>query len=296
MDEDNFDEQAPDYNWGNINTGSSNSNFSNIGSFADTPSSDTMGSSWDSGGFGVSAPSTESPDWMSQSNMFQPQNNFGQGLQQTTGLNNLGEYSQAGNLSSPTAPTQSSGIQSFLADLFNHKQGGGSGAQNMGTLLAALASGRQNTQKAGAINNMIQQQQARVDPFASQRPQYQQALASTIQNPYAQPIVKAQVDQLAQQQAIRDAAAGRRSNNATSSPALLAAQAQIAQQYMNSLMKPAGADINPTSAGLEQLMQGINARTNGYVSPVTSALGYNQQTNTNQAQIDALKQFLSGGQ
>lgn len=173
-----------------------------------------------------------------------------------------------------------------------------SGQQGKGALsgLGALIEGMQNKKKASSIQNIVNQQQARTDPFGAQRPFYQQQLQSTVQNPYTQPMVRDQVAQIQRAQAIKDAAAGRRSNSATSSPAMLAAQAAVAQQYMNSLMTPAGANIAPNGGGLEALLQGNAANVHGYASPIMSALGYNQQTNSNQAQIDALRKLLTGGQ
>lgn len=181
------------------------------------------------------------------------------------------------------------GISNVLSQLFSGQQGKGvlSG-------LGALIEGMQNKKKASSVQNIVNQQQQRTDPFGSQRPFYQQQLQSTVQNPYSQPMVKDQVAQIARAQAIKDAAAGRRSNSATSSPAMLAAQAQIAQQYMNSLMQPAGANISPNASGLQELLQGNQAGINGYASPIMSALGYNQQINSNQAQLDAIKQLLAG--
>lgn len=183
-----------------------------------------------------------------------------------------------------------SGVSNVLSQLFNGQ--GGKGAL---TGLGALIEGMQNKKKASSIQNIVNQQQQRTDPFGAQRPFYQQQLQSTVQNPYSQPMVRDQVAQIQRAQAMKDAAAGRRSNSATSSPAMLAAQAQVAQNYMNSLMQPAGAGISPNASGLEALLQGNNANINGYASPILSALGYNQQTNSNQAQLDALKKLLSGG-
>lgn len=157
----------------------------------------------------------------------------------------------------------------------------------------------QNKKKASSVQNIVNQQQQRLDPFGSQRGQYQQELSRTMQDPYSAPIVRNQVQQMQQAQAIKDAQAGRRSNQATSNPALMAAQAQVAQKYMDSLYQPAGAGINPSSAGLTELMQGNNASVNGYASPLMSALGYNSGSNQNSAQmqaiVDALAKFKAGG-
>ena len=187
------------------------------------------------------------------------------------------------------------GASNVLSQIFNGL--GGQTGKIALSGLGALIEGYQNKKKASSTQNIVQQQQARLDPFASQRPVYQQALQSTIQDPYSQPMVKDQVAQIARAQAIKDAAAGRRSNSATSDPAMLAAQAQIAQQYMNSLMAPSGANINPSGGGgLEALLQANNASINGYASPMMSALGRQNQTGNNNETIDALRKLLMGGQ
>lgn len=186
------------------------------------------------------------------------------------------------------------GVGGVLSQLFNNK-GVMSG-------LGALLEGSQNKKSASNIQNLVAQQQQQQNPFGGQRNFYQQQLQNTVQNPYSQPIVQQQVQALQQAQAIKDAAAGRRSNSATSSPALAAAQAQIAQQYMNSLMQPAGAGISPSGmGGLQQLLTANQQNTNGYISPLMSALGYNSQANRTQQSnspqlIEALQKFLSGGE
>lgn len=178
--------------------------------------------------------------------------------------------------------------QSVLNSLF-----GGKGVEGATRGLAALLEGSQNKKQAAALQKLVAQQQTRLDPFGSQRPQYQQELSNAVQNPYQAAIVKNQVDQIAQAQARKDAAAGRRSNMATSSPAMLAAQAQVAQNYINSLMTPAGANIAPQSAGLQQLAEASKYGTQGYISPLLSALGMGQQQNSNTAALDLLKAALT---
>lgn len=183
------------------------------------------------------------------------------------------------------------GIQNTLAGLFNNK--------GLMTGLGALMEGYQNKKKAGSTQDLVRQQQARLDPFGSQRPQYQQELSRTMRDPYSAPIVRDQVAQIQKAQAIKDAAAGRRSNQATSNPAMLAAQAQIAQDYMKSLYTPAGANIAPQDGGgLQALMQGNNANVQGYISPIMSALGMNAQTNSNnqsqQELLSKLQELLAG--
>lgn len=180
----------------------------------------------------------------------------------------------------------SGGIQQVLSDLFNNKKAM--------TGIGALFEGFQNMQKANAMQGLASKMQGAMDPFGKQRAGYQTQLAAAIQNPYSSPIVQAQVEQLQRAQAAKDAAAGRRSNSATSSPALLAAQAQIAQNYINSLMAPAGANINPSglSSLLQTQQQGINSGINGFVSPLLSAAGYATGNNNTAQDIAAIKEKL----
>lgn len=175
------------------------------------------------------------------------------------------------NFSNPLMDIQNSlptmgGVQNTLSGLFNNK--------GFVTGLGALAEGYQNKKKAAALQQMVNQNRQPLDPFGSQRPFYQQQLQQAVQDPYSAPIVRDQVDALAQAQRIADAKAGRRSNNATSSPALLAAQAQVAQKYIDSLYKPAGANIGPQglSSLLSAQQQGINAGINNYLSPMSQAV------------------------
>lgn len=178
-------------------------------------------------------------------------------------------------------PNNQGGISQALSDLFNNKK--------TMTGIGVLFEGFQNMQKANAMQGLASRMQGAMDPFGKQRPGYQAQLAASIQNPYSSPIVRAQVEQLQRAQAAKDAAAGRRSNSATSSPAMLAAQAQIAQNYINSLMQPAGAGIDP-SKGLASLLSvqqsGINAGINNFISP---ALAEYQK----QQSFDQLKELLT---
>ena len=96
-------------------------------------------------------------------------------------------------------------------------------------------------------------------------------------------------DAIARSQAIKDAAAGRRSNNATSSPAMLAAQAEAAQKYINSMMTPAGANINPNTGAMASAMtSAAGYDANGYTSPLLYAMGQGQRNIGNTSRIDEL--------
>lgn len=198
------------------------------------------------------------------------------------------------NFSNPLMDIQNSlptmgGVQNTLSGLFNNK--------GFVTGLGALAEGYQNKKKAAALQQMVNQNRQPLDPFGSQRPFYQQQLQQAVQDPYSAPIVSAQVEQLKRAQDIKNAAAGRRSNSATTDPALMAAMAGVAQNYMNSLQTPAGANISPQ--GLSSLMsaqqQGINNDVNGYLSPALSALGRNAGVDQNTKTIEALRELLTGG-
>lgn len=178
------------------------------------------------------------------------------------------------------------GVQNTLANLFNNKA--------FVSGIGALMEGSQNKKKATMTQQMVRQMQPAMDPFGAQRAQYQQELARTMQDPYSAPIVRDQVEQLKRAQAIKDAAAGRRSNSATTDPALMAAMAGVAQKYMDSLYTPAGANINPSglSSLISAMQQGNNADVNGYISPLLSAVGYNAGNNTTNADIQAIKEKL----
>jgi hypothetical protein len=160
--------------------------------------------------------------------------------------------------------TQQSGAQDYLARLFSNPSFLTKG-------IAALFEGNQN-KKMGSSMNKIAQNPA-LDPFGSQRPFYQQELQRAVTNPYDSPIVRAQVDNLQRMQSIKDAAAGRRSNSLSTAPGVLAAQADIAQKYMNSLQTPAGANIAPQGKAIADLLsQGAQYNTNGAISPLIRAI------------------------
>lgn len=254
---------------------------------------------WDQGGAFSNVPDFNFGSFgqpQQQSDMFQTQNNFGQGLQPTTGLTSVGEFGNQGNLSSGTENNgwNLGSVGNTLSQLFNGQDGKG-----LASILGALVEGRQNKQNSARNQQTINQFRQQSNPFdqastgasqmgaSSMRDAMQQKLASAMTDPYGQPIVKAQTDALAQAQAINDAAAGRRSNNATSSPALIAEQAKIAQNYINSLYNPAGAGMSSGMGGLDQLLAANKSDTNGYLSPLMAVLGYNTGTATNSAQMNA---------
>lgn len=165
------------------------------------------------------------------------------------------------------------------------------------------------TQIPQTVQNTLQNQRQFASPYDtastaatnqganSMRDLMQQKLATAMQDPYSSPIVKNQVDQINEAQRRIDAKAGRRSNLAGSAPATLAASAQVAQKYIDSLQNPAGANINPYSGGLDAAlaaqMQGLKYGAQGN-SPYFSAAGktYNDQVYGSNPQMDKIMEFL----
>jgi hypothetical protein len=185
-----------------------------------------------------------------------------------------------GEVQTDTTPTwnapNAGGIQQALAGIF-------SGAQNnplVGKGISALFEGYQNKKKQAAMNSIASN--PALDPFGSQRGFYQQQAQQTVTNPYDSPIVKAQITQLQNAQNIKDAAAGRRSNSLTSSPAVMAEMAKIAQQYQAQMAQQGGANFAPNGSAIAQAQTGgVNSGVNGYISPLLTALGWNNQSNQN---------------
>lgn len=272
--------------------------------FNDAPSADWFSNSYgsQSNGFG---PNNWDPTFGLEQTQFQTMAPQGwqadsfdpaQGLQlgnyQTMAPNNWQAYQPEQGLSNL------GGITNTLASLFNSQ-----GGKGLATVLGALVEGNQNKKASTQNQRIVQQMRQQSSPFdqastgasqmgaSSMRDAMQQKLASAMQDPYGQPMVKAQVDQIARAQAIKDAAAGRRSNMATSAPAMLAEQAKVAQNYINSLYQPAGAGMSAGMGGLEQLIAANNQGINGYASPLMSALGYNTG-GVSQADLDAIKAKL----
>ena len=165
-------------------------------------------------------------------------------------------------------------ISTTLSSIFNNPN-----AMKMGAAgLSALLEGYQNKKKADAMKQAAKQ----IDPWASQRPFYQQQAQAAVTNPYDSPIVKAQIEQLQNAQNIKDAAAGRRSNSLTSSPAVMAEMAKIAQAYQAQMANQGGASIQPS--GLAQTLGAASTYdVNGYLSPLAALLGNYAQSNVNKA-------------
>lgn len=197
-----------------------------------------------------------------------------------------------GGVQTDTGPSwnapNAGGIQNALASIFN----GGASSPLVGKGLAALLEGYQNKKKASAM----QANASQIDPWGSQRGFYQQQAQSAVTNPYDSPIVKAQIAQLQNAQNIKDAQAGRRSNSLTSSPAVMAEMAKIAQNYQQQMAQQGGANINPSGLSTT-LNAGSQSDINGYISPLLTALGWNNQKTSNNVDPTrqaALDKFLAG--
>lgn len=184
---------------------------------------------------------------------------------------------------------QQGGIEQALASIFNLKNSGGL----LGKGIAALFEGSQNKRMAKDLRKIAQN--PALDPFGSQRPFYQQELQRAVTNPYDSPMVRSQVENMQRMQDIKDAAAGRRSNQLSSAPGVLAQQAEIAQRYMNSLQTPAGANIAPKGETIASLLQGgAKYDANGYISPLANVFGYgNRQSNIESQLAEALQKLTA---
>ena len=180
-------------------------------------------------------------------------------------------------------------ISQTLSGLFNNPQALGLAGKGV----AALFEGYQNKKKAAAMQQLAKNQA--LDPFGSQRQFYQQQAQQAVTNPYDSPIVKAQIEQLQNAQNIKDAAAGRRSNMLTSSPAVMAEMAKIAQNYQQQMAVQGGANIAPSGGLAEILSKGTTYDTNGYISPLLTAAGYGVQNNA-LANLTAEQKKLLGQQ
>ena len=164
-------------------------------------------------------------------------------------------------------------ISQTLSGLFNNPNALGMAGKGV----AALFEGYQNKKKAEAMQKLAKN--PALDPFGSQRQFYQQQAQQAVTNPYDSPIVKAQIEQLQNAQNIKDAQAGRRSNILTSSPAVMAEMAKIAQNYQQQMAVQGGANIAPSGGLAEILSKGTTYDTNGYISPLLTAAGYGTKAN-----------------
>lgn len=210
--------------------------------------------------------------------------NTGQGMDWMGGLSKV-----ISGMTTPAQNKQPGNQNAGGMDMLSKILGSLGGAKGLFGLGSALFEGQQNKKNAANTNRIVEQQQARQDPFASQRPFYQQQLQQSVTNPYGSAIVSDQLKAMQALQARKDAAAGRRSNTAYGNPALMAEAAKVALQDRNSLMAPAGANINPNQIGLQDLIGASQQKTQGTMSPIMSAIGKILQGD----EIDQRKQAAS---
>ena len=212
------------------------------------------------------------------------ENTFGQDMGYGTQFPDYNERTYQQMTSNPMPlPADVQGNSSF-SDALTKALGGLGGlfaGKGGSSILSALAEGRQNKKYVQGVKDIVGQNQQTIDPFGSQRPYYQQQLQQSVADPYSSKIVSDQVAALKSAQDRKNAAAGRRSNSAGTDPELLRAMADIAMKYQQSLHSPAGANINPNMAGLAALLGANKQNTNGYISPLLSALGFNVGGNAN---------------
>ena len=213
--------------------------------------------------------------------------NYGNGGSSGFDLSNPSYNYNGAGLTQTSNPWGS--ISQTLSGIFNNPNAMGLAGKGV----AALFEGYQNKKKAEAMQKLASN--PALDPFGSQRQFYQQQAQQAVTNPYDSPIVKAQIEQLQNAQNIKDAQAGRRSNMLTSSPAVMAEMAKIAQNYQQQMAVQGGANIAPSGGLAEILSKGTTYDTNGYISPLLTAAGYGVQDNA-LANLTAEQKKLLGQQ
>lgn len=180
-----------------------------------------------------------------------------------------------------------SGVQDYLKNIFNNPQFLTKG-------IGALFEGLQNRRSSNNLNRIAGNLQRAGDPFASQRGQYQRLLSDTYTNPniaLGRPEIRAQLQGLENQMNARDAAAGRRSQYGDRANQLAIASSGLLDKYRQQLAQLAGGGLSPNFSGLSNLYQEANRQgTNGFLSPIMSAVGMGTQQ---QRQQDFINQLSS---
>lgn len=180
-----------------------------------------------------------------------------------------------------------SGVQDYLKNIFNNPQFLTKG-------IGALFEGLQNKRSSNNLNRIAGNLQRAGDPFASQRGQYQRLLSDTYTNPniaLGRPEIRAQLQGLENQMNARDAAAGRRSQYGDRANQLAIASSGLLDKYRQQLAQLAGGGLSPNFSGLSNLYQEANRQgTNGFLSPIMSAVGMGTQQ---QRQQDFINQLSS---
>ena len=139
---------------------------------------------------------------------------------------------------------------------------------------AALFEGRQNTQQADALNKIA----ATADPYEALRNQTAAQIKQAQTNPTSISSIQNQINAIQAAQAAKDAAAGRRSNTATSSPAMLAAQSKAVQDYINSLNNTLVTTNDALKNSTNVATAASKYDTNSYISPLLALLGDDTRT------------------
>ena len=197
--------------------------------------------------------------------------------------------SSIGNGSTYQGGTQEfgSGVQDYLKNIFNNPQFLTKG-------IGALFEGIQNKRSSNNLNRIAGNLQRAGDPFASQRGQYQRLLSDTYTNPniaLGRPEIRAQLQGLENQINARDAVAGRRSQYGDRANQLAIASSGLLDRYRQQLAQLAGGGLSPNFSGLSNLYQEANRQgTNGFLSPIMSAVGMGTQQ---QRQQDFINQLSS---
>lgn len=180
-----------------------------------------------------------------------------------------------------------SGVQDYLKNIFTNPQFLTKG-------IGALFEGIQNKRSSNNLNRIAGNLQRAGDPFASQRGQYQRLLSDTYTNPniaLGRPEIRAQLQGLENQMNARDAAAGRRSQYGDRANQLAIASSGLLDRYRKQLAQLAGGGLSPNFSGLSNLYQEANRQgTNGFLSPIMSAVGMGTQQ---QRQQDFINQLSS---
>lgn len=180
-----------------------------------------------------------------------------------------------------------SGVQDYLKNIFTNPQFLTKG-------IGALFEGIQNKRSSNNLNRIAGNLQRAGDPFASQRGQYQRLLSDTYTNPniaLGRPEIRAQLQGLENQMNARDAAAGRRSQYGDRANQLAIASSGLLDKYRQQLAQLAGGGLSPNFSGLSNLYQEANRQgTNGFLSPIMSAVGMGTQQ---QRQQDFINQLSS---
>ena len=180
-----------------------------------------------------------------------------------------------------------SGVQDYLKNIFTNPQFLTKG-------IGALFEGIQNRRSSNNLNRIAGNLQRAGDPFASQRGQYQRLLSDTYTNPniaLGRPEMRAQLQGLENQMNARDAAAGRRSQYGDRANQLAIASSGLLDRYRQQLAQLAGSGLSPNFSGLSNLYQEANRQgTNGFLSPIMSAVGMGTQQ---QRQQDFINQLSS---